>query len=87
MKQSITTCLFVVVVVVGVSGCVWVCLTTLPSSLSQTEKKPISDEKKADQKALDAQLLPLISAVPQLSNYMSSYFSLGKGLFPHELKF
>ena len=53
----------------------------------KAEKPAIAATRKTDQKAVDAQLLPLVKAVPQLNSYLSSYFSLGSGLFPHELKF
>ena len=56
--------------------------------LEKAEKSQgVDAAHKEDQKKLDAQLLPLIKAVPNLSGYLSSYFSLGKGQYPHQLKF
>jgi len=50
-------------------------------------KKELSDDRKADQKAVDAALLKNIKAVPNLSSYLSSTFSLSKGDRPHLMKF
>jgi len=52
------------------------------------EKKNVIDPKRAeDQKALDTALIAKIKAVPLLSAYLKSLFTLRKGQFPHELKF
>lgn len=61
--------------------------TFLKKAEKEEKKTTIAAARKTDQKAIDAQLLPLVKAVPQLNSYLSSYFSLGSGLFPHELKF
>lgn len=51
------------------------------------EKKALPQEKKDDQKAVDAQLLKAIEAVPELKSYLSARFTLTAGMKPHELKF
>jgi len=51
------------------------------------EKKEISEEKKEDQKVVDAALLPIVEAVPQLKEYWRARFSLKSGLKPHMMKF
>ena len=51
------------------------------------EKRVISDARKADQKAVDEQLLKKIAAVPMLNEYISSLFSIPKGKAVHTLKF
>ncbi len=51
------------------------------------QAKGIDPARKADQKALDSLLVPAVKAVPHLSSYLSSYFTLAKGQFPHQLKF
>ncbi|KAK1281772.1 60S ribosomal protein L6 [Acorus calamus] len=51
------------------------------------EKKGLPQEKKDDQKAVDAQLIKSIEAVPDLKTYLAARFSLRSGMKPHELKF
>jgi large subunit ribosomal protein L6e len=51
------------------------------------EKKELPAARKADQKTVDSQLLPLVKKTPLLAGYLSSRFSLKKKQFPHELKF
>mmetsp|Transcript_13538 Transcript_13538/g.28845 ORF Transcript_13538/g.28845 Transcript_13538/m.28845 type:complete len:224 (-) Transcript_13538:174-845(-) len=51
------------------------------------EKKELSAEKIADQKAIDAALVPVIAKVPELKSYLASRFSLKSGQKAHELKF
>jgi large subunit ribosomal protein L6e len=53
----------------------------------QKEKTPLAAERVADQKAVDGPLLSAIAQVPQLSGYLKSTFSLGKGQAPHAIKF
>jgi len=53
----------------------------------QKEETYLSEEKKEDQKAIDAKLIPLIEAVPELKTYLSARFSLKSGVKPHELVF
>eukprot|EP00047_Mylnosiga_fluctuans_P001315 m.219743 g.219743 ORF g.219743 m.219743 type:complete len:240 (+) comp10236_c0_seq1:70-789(+) len=61
-----------------------------PAGITEGAEKPkkvVADGRKADQKAVDAQLLPLVKGVPHLSAYLSSVFTLTKGQYPHALKF
>ncbi|CAH8357320.1 unnamed protein product [Eruca vesicaria subsp. sativa] len=51
------------------------------------EKKEIPQEKKEDQKTVDAALIKSIEAVPELKTYLSARFSLSQGMKPHELVF
>jgi len=51
------------------------------------QPKKATPEKVADQKAFDAQLLPLIAKVPNLEEYLGARFGLRSGQFPHDLKF
>ncbi|XP_010928455.2 large ribosomal subunit protein eL6 [Elaeis guineensis] len=55
-----------------------------------TEKeatKALPQEKKDDQKTVDAQLIKAIEAVPDLKAYLGARFSLRAGMKPHELVF
>ncbi len=52
-----------------------------------TKKAPLSPELKAAQGEVDAQLLPIIKAVPHMKSYIASIFSLQKGQAPHNMKF
>lgn len=47
----------------------------------------VSDERKADQKKVDAALSKVVDAVPMLSAYLGARFSLTKNDKPHQLKF
>lgn len=47
----------------------------------------MSDARKADQKAVDDQLVKAIAKVDMLEGYLKAKFSLKKGQKPHELKF
>ncbi|CAK9870054.1 unnamed protein product [Sphagnum jensenii] len=51
------------------------------------EEKSLPLEKIEDQKAIDAKLVPLIEAVPELKSYLASRFGLKSGVKPHELVF
>ncbi|XP_019176019.1 PREDICTED: 60S ribosomal protein L6-like [Ipomoea nil] len=51
------------------------------------EKKVIPQEKKDEQKAVDAALIKAIEAVPDLKAYLGARFSLKAGMKPHELVF
>jgi large subunit ribosomal protein L6e len=53
----------------------------------QEEEKSLPLEKIEDQKAIDAKLVPLIEAVPELKSYLASRFGLKSGVKPHELVF
>jgi len=54
---------------------------------SHLQKKELPAARKADQKAVDSQLLTLVKKTPMLAGYLSARFSLKKKQFPHELKF
>lgn len=47
----------------------------------------VSDERKADQKTVDAALLKAINAVPMLKAYLNSKFSLTNNDKPHKMVF
>ncbi|KAH8932483.1 hypothetical protein BDL97_19G075000 [Sphagnum fallax] len=53
----------------------------------EEEEKSLPLEKIEDQKAIDAKLVPLIEAVPELKSYLASRFGLKSGVKPHELVF
>jgi large subunit ribosomal protein L6e len=53
----------------------------------ESEAKTLPEERKEDQKAIDAKLIPLVEAVPELKSYLSARFSLKSGVKPHELVF
>ena len=50
-------------------------------------KNVISDERKADQKAVDTALLAAVNATPSLKAYLGARFTLTNGQFPHALQF
>ncbi|CAN0892873.1 Preprotein translocase subunit SCY2, chloroplastic [Linum grandiflorum] len=51
------------------------------------EKNELPQDKKDDQKSVDAALLKTIEAVPDLKSYLGARFSLKAGMKPHELLF
>merc|ERR1712063_50814 len=54
------------------------------------EEKPkntVSDDRKADQKAVDDALMTSIKATAGLREYLGARFSLTNGQFPHAMKF
>nr|GMD92961.1 60S ribosomal protein L6-like [Ipomoea batatas] len=57
------------------------------TSTKVDEKNVISQEKKDEQKAVDAALIKAIEAVPDLKAYLGARFSLKAGMKPHELVF
>lgn len=55
--------------------------------LKLQEKSGLPQEKKDDQKAVDAQLVKAIEGVPELKSYLAARFSLKSNMKPHELVF
>lgn len=53
----------------------------------EDKKVAPSAERIADQKAVDAVLVPKIDKEAFLANYLKSKFTLKKGQYPHEMKF
>ncbi|MBA0771368.1 hypothetical protein Gotri_019837 [Gossypium trilobum] len=51
------------------------------------DKKKLPEDKKEDQKAVDAFLIKSIEGVPELKAYLAARFSLKSGMKPHELVF
>jgi len=51
------------------------------------EKTPLPDSKKSEQTRVDGLLNPLISKVPQLTDYLKKHFSLAHGQRPHLMRF
>merc|ERR1711907_456765 len=51
-----------------------------------TQKPVIAPERISDQKDVDAQLLKIVSGVPQMKQYLNAKFSLKNGQYPHEMK-
>eukprot|EP00742_Colponemidia_sp_Colp-10_P000009 GILJ01000010.1.p1 GENE.GILJ01000010.1~~GILJ01000010.1.p1 ORF type:complete len:234 (+),score=43.45 GILJ01000010.1:51-752(+) len=55
---------------------------------AQEEKKHVvSADRKADQAAVDAALMPALKSTPLLAKYLNSRFSLKQGQYPHQLVF
>ena len=50
-------------------------------------KKPLDASKIADQKKVDAALLPVIAKTENLKAYLGARFSLKQGMAPHSMKF
>ncbi|TYI43346.1 hypothetical protein ES332_A01G162600v1 [Gossypium tomentosum] len=51
------------------------------------DKKELPEDKKEDQKSVDASLIKSIEGVPDLKAYLAARFSLKSGMKPHELVF
>jgi len=54
---------------------------------TEEESYTVSDERKADQKALDSQLLKVVKGQEYLEGYLSSKFGLQTGQYPHTMVF
>jgi len=57
------------------------------SKEKKDEKKPVDPAKQADQKAVDQLIVDAIKKTPHLAAYITSRFTLKRGVFPHQLKF
>lgn len=53
----------------------------------EKKKSVVSDDRKADQKSVDAAILAAVKKTPVLAEYLNAKFSLKKGQYPHNLKF
>jgi large subunit ribosomal protein L6e len=54
---------------------------------TESQKKKIEEHRVADQKAVDAPILTVISKTERLREYLKAKFSLKRGQYPHDLKF
>merc|ERR1711970_1623605 len=59
-------------------------------TVTKVEKKAagaVTEQKKADQKAVDAGILSALSADKFLKGYLATEFGLSRGQYPHNMKF
>ena len=56
-------------------------------SLSFYSQPTISEERKANQEAVDSELLKCVEKVPMLKEYLHERFTLKRGDRPHDMKF
>jgi len=54
---------------------------------TEEESYTVSDERKADQKALDNQLMKVVKSTEYLEGYLCSKFGLQTGQYPHNMVF
>jgi large subunit ribosomal protein L6e len=47
----------------------------------------VSDQRKADQKKVDTDLLKIVAGVPMLEGYLAAHFSLTSSDKPHKMQF
>jgi large subunit ribosomal protein L6e len=55
--------------------------------MTPAQKKAISPERVAAQKAVDDAVVAAVRKDPLLARYLKVKFSLSKGQYPHEMKF
>ena len=54
---------------------------------SRHSSPEVSEERKANQEAVDAELMKCVEKVPMLKEYLHERFTLRKGERPHDMKF
>merc|ERR1712048_1320072 len=52
-----------------------------------SDKQELPEEFKQKVKSMDAKLMPLVAKTDLLDGYLKTTFSLGKGQYPHQMKF
>merc|ERR1712048_502890 len=53
----------------------------------ESDKQELPEEFKQKVKSMDAKLMPLVAKTDLLDGYLKTTFSLGKGQYPHQMKF